>query len=121
MNPTRRNFISMLPSLPLIGWLFGRAEGKPTIDPNRPYIEILGENSQQYHGAWETGYRLIRWVPVTERLPEDDQRLRTVLAVWKDGSISMLAVRPGEGHSLAFYKLMGITNFSEMPAPPETS
>ncbi len=106
MNQSRRSFFSALSALPLVGWMFGRAEADTSCNACPPITQSeiqMTENRNYYRGLVTQIGELfgvesrisddgsvqddvlcakvpelvqryaIRWIPVTERLPELDR------------------------------------------------
>ncbi len=125
MSETRRYFLesigSYLASLPMLSAWLARPE-KPVQNPT---IEILGDDSFQYHGSWETGYRLIRWIPVAERLPSEELRMSGHIPVVRYGrsGTTYIGSRPEAANYTVgeYLEAIGVTHFAKLPDPPSDS
>lgn len=137
MNPTRRNFLTTLTSalsaLPLIGWLFGRAEAKPVSFPAKITGGYVRPTFPIEHDPLEFSGR---WIPVTERLPEVPKGTgfngvcvdisRELLVSTGKGVCSgrLWKHEFDTGHKydawLSDIKDSKVTHWAELPTPPET-
>lgn len=129
MNETRRGFLGLLAKLP--GLAFLSAWMARPVDAKSPdQIEFEGRVYRPYRiGGWNSNplVQSIRWIPATERLPNPDfvsRRFGMVLFV-DSGRVTIGQVwRHSETHEAICEdhmqrRLMNVTHWAELPAPPE--
>ena len=142
MNNSRRSFLSSLAALPIVGWLFGKAEAKSIdepwcfpLNPDHPNFAYNAMLKGAIEGAPQHGlYQAIRWIPVTERLPEcngSDSSTHgvysSILLTWDgtfvcqarlvDFGVNAMWFTAGMPHYAEHER--NVTHWAELPAPPE--
>ncbi len=129
-NTTRRGFMGLLAHLPLVGAMFG---GRTVLWTDSGWDDAAPQSS----GAIAVGSerwelieeqdRIIRWVPVTERIPESGAYVLICAALTYAnghtesgitcGSYFYNEPNPGWRNGRGLYR--DVTHWAELPAPPQ--